>query len=84
MKQVKKRSHFVRILTDACVSISDLKRNPAGVFAAAEGCTLLVLSHNRPAAYVFPTETWERVVDFLQELKGIEGLSERVAELGVL
>ena len=84
MKQVEKRNPFVRILADACVSISDLKRNPAGVFEAAEGRTILVLNHSRPAAYIIPPATWESVVDLLRDMKGIEGVSERLSGKGIL
>ncbi len=84
MKQVKKQSFFIRLLAHACVSISDLKRNPAGVFKAAEGRTLLVLNHSRPAAYIIPTETWERVVDLLRELKDDEELNDRILKIGIL
>ncbi|MEP6483138.1 MAG: type II toxin-antitoxin system prevent-host-death family antitoxin [Rudaea sp.] len=58
-----------QILSDASVSVSELKRNPSAVIDAAEGEPVAVLVHNRPSAYLIPAETYKRLLDRLEDLE---------------
>lgn len=57
------------ILADACISISDLKKNPSAAIAAAEGFPLAILNRNKPAAYLVPAEAWEAIMDQLDDIE---------------
>lgn len=56
-----------QILADACVSISNLKANPAAVIAEAQERQVAVLNRNRPVAYVISPEVWEYVSDLIAD-----------------
>ena len=57
------------ILSDACVSVSELKRNPSAVIEAAKGEPVAVLVHNKPSAYLVPAATYQRLLDRLEDLE---------------
>lgn len=61
------------ILADFCVGISELKKNPAAVVAAAREQQVAILNRNKPVAYVISPEVWEYVSDLVED--------ERLAEL---
>ena len=48
-----------RIEADLAVSITELKKNPAGVMKAAELQAVAVLNHNRVVGYIISPEAWE-------------------------
>lgn len=68
------------ILAEACVSISDLKKNPAAVVAAARERQVAILSRNKPVAYVISPEVWEHICDVFEDLRDGELVRERLAE----
>lgn len=55
------------IRASACVSVSDLKKNPSAVMEAAGGKAVAILNHNRPVAYVVPVDEYERMLDALDD-----------------
>lgn len=56
-----------RILSRQAVSISELKKNPAAVIEAADGEAVAILVHNRPSAYLVPADTYQRMLDHLED-----------------
>jgi antitoxin StbD len=58
-----------RVLADAAISISELKKNPSSVIDAAEGSTIAVLNRNKPAAYLVPAKAWEALMERLDDLE---------------
>lgn len=66
-----------RVESQLLVSITDLKKNPSAVIAAAENAPVAVLNHNRVTAYVIRPEVYEYMLDRLDELKDIETAQER-------
>ncbi|RHW16800.1 type II toxin-antitoxin system Phd/YefM family antitoxin [Sphingomonas gilva] len=56
------------ILADMCVGISELKKNPAAVVAAAREQQVAILNRNRPVAYVISPEVWEYLNDVLDDI----------------
>ncbi len=70
------------ILAKSCVGISELKKNPAAVIAAARKRQVAILNRNRPVAYVISPEVWEHVCDTFEDLRDAELLRERLAEGG--
>ena len=68
------------ILSDASISITDLKRNPSAVIEAAEGEPVAVLVHNRPSAYLVPAATYQRLLERLEDLELAELVRARARE----
>lgn len=60
-------SYVLSIRASACVSVSDLKKNPSAVMEAAGGKAVAILNHNRPVAYVVPVEEYERMLEALDD-----------------
>jgi antitoxin StbD len=58
-----------RILTEAAVSISELKANPMKVAMSADGDAIAVLNRNEPAFYCIPAETYEFMMDHMEDLE---------------
>ncbi len=56
-----------RIEAEAVVSVSDLKKSPSSVIASAKGAPVAVLNHNRVMAYLVPAETYEALVELLED-----------------
>ncbi|QMW21813.1 type II toxin-antitoxin system Phd/YefM family antitoxin [Sandaracinobacteroides saxicola] len=57
------------LLASAAVSISNLKKNPSAVIAAAEGAPVAILNRNTPQAYLVPAAAWEALMDQLEDLE---------------
>lgn len=72
-----------RILSDASVSITELKRNPKAVISAADGAPVAVLVHNRPSAYLVPAETYQRMMDRLDDMELADLVRARAGEATV-
>jgi antitoxin StbD len=58
-----------QVLADFSVSISELKKNPSALLSQASGSPIAVLNHNKPAAYLVPAETYEALMDMLEDLE---------------
>jgi len=46
-------------------SISELKKNPTKVINDSHGQPIAILNHNTAAAYLIPVETFERMMDLI-------------------
>jgi antitoxin StbD len=68
------------ILADASISISDLKKNPSAVIAAADGFPVAVLNRNTPSAYLIPAKAWEELMDRLEDIELAGLVRERAGE----
>jgi len=55
------------VLANCSASISELKRNPSALIEKAEGEPIAILKHNRPTAYLIPAETYEVLMDRLED-----------------
>ncbi len=71
------------LLADYGVSISDLKKNPSAVIAAADGAPVAILNRNTPAAYLIPAAAWEAILDRLDDIDLARIVRERWDEVGV-
>ncbi|OUR73758.1 antitoxin [Methylophaga sp. 41_12_T18] len=58
-----------RILTEAAASISELKANPMKVALSANGAPIAVLNRNEPAFYCIPADTYEFLMDHVEDLE---------------
>ena len=68
------------ILAGNSVSITELKRNPSAVIAAANGESVAVLVHNTPSAYLVPAATYKRLLDRIEDLELAELVRSRASE----
>ena len=55
------------VLANCSASISELKKNPSALIDEAEGEPLAILNHNRPTAYLIPAETYEAIMERLED-----------------
>lgn len=56
-----------QVLADFSASISELKKNPTSLLNEAEGSVIAILNHNKPTAYLVPAETYEWLMDMLDD-----------------
>ena len=75
MNKLFKPDTIVPILAESTVSISDLKRNPAAVIAAAKAQQVAILNRGKPVAYVISPEVWDHINDVFADRK-IERMAE--------
>lgn len=69
-----------QILSDASISITELKRNPSAAIEAAADEAVAVLVHNRPSAYLVPAATYARLLERLEDLELAELVRARAKE----
>ena len=55
------------VLANCSASISELKKNPSALIEEAEGEPIAILNHNRPTAYLVPAETYETIMERLED-----------------
>lgn len=58
-----------RILTENASSISELKANPMKAALSADGEPIAVLNRNEPAFYCVPAETYELLMEHVENLE---------------
>ncbi|MBS1188545.1 MAG: prevent-host-death protein [Rhodocyclaceae bacterium] len=65
------------ILANMTVSVTELKRNFAGILKQAEDSPVAVLNHNRPEAYLLSAAQYERLLAHLDDLEDAKLVRER-------
>ncbi len=55
------------VLARCSASISELKKNPSSLIEQSEGEPIAILNHNKPTAYLIPAETYEIMLDKLED-----------------
>ena len=68
------------ILADYSISISELKKNPTALLKKAEGSPITILNHNKPTAYLIPAETYEFMLERLEDTELGEIIKQRQHE----
>ena len=61
-------------------SITELKKNPSALISQADGNTVVILNHNKPAAYLLSAEVYETLLVRLEDLELASLVHERQAE----
>ena len=69
---------MTRILANYTTSISELKKSPSSIIENANGQSIAILNHNRPSAYLVPSEVYEKMMDMLDEYYLIQEVRERL------
>lgn len=55
------------IYADSTINITELRRNPSLIIEEADNRPVAILNHNRPAAYLVPAETFENIMEALDD-----------------
>jgi len=67
-----------QVLADCSASISELKKNPTALLAESGGSPIAILNHNKPTAYLVPAETYEWLMDIIDDYELIKLVRERI------
>lgn len=70
-----------QILADCSASISELKKNPTALLNEADGSAIAILNHNKPTAYLVPAETYELLMDMIDDYELAKIVEDRRREL---
>ena len=65
------------VLSHLAVSVTELKRNYAGILKQADDGPVAVLNHNRPEAYLLPAGHYEQLMAHLEDLEDAKLVNER-------
>ncbi|MCD6185424.1 MAG: type II toxin-antitoxin system Phd/YefM family antitoxin [Deltaproteobacteria bacterium] len=75
------------VLANCSASISELKRNPSALIEKSDGEPIAILNHNKPTAYLIPAETYEELLDSIEDYQlGIivkERQNEKISAISV-
>jgi len=55
------------VLASCSASISELKKNPSALIEQSDGEPIAILNHNRPTAYLIPAETYEALIEKIED-----------------
>ena len=69
-----------QVLSSCSASISELKKNPTALLNKAEGSPIAILNHNIPAAYLIPADTYEWLMDKLEDAELAQIVNDRINE----
>jgi len=69
---------MVNILANYSASISELKKSPSSIIEEAGGEAVAILNHNRPSAYLVPSELYERMIEMIEEYQLAHDVEERL------
>ncbi len=57
------------ILSPYSATVSELKRNPSRLLEEAGNEPVAILNHNRPTAYLVPAESYEALLERIEDLE---------------
>lgn len=70
-----------QVFANYTASISELKKNPSSLISNAHGSPIAVLNHNTPTAYLVPAETFEGIMDLLDDIDLKDVVSKRLKDV---
>lgn len=59
-------------------TMAELKKNPAGLLARAEGSPVAILTRNKPAAYLIPAEIYEKILEAIENAELLDIAEKRL------
>ena len=62
------------------VSISELKKNPSSLIEQSQGEPIAILNHNKPTAYLIPAQTYELMLEQIEDYQLALLVKERQQE----
>ncbi|WP_425462029.1 type II toxin-antitoxin system Phd/YefM family antitoxin [Marinimicrobium koreense] len=60
--------------------MSELKKSPSALLSQSSGSAIVVLNHNKPVAYLIPTETYEAMMSMTEDYELAKLLDERLKD----
>lgn len=69
-----------QVLSSCSASISELKKNPTALLNEAQGSPIAILNHNVPSAYLIPAETYEWLMEKLEDAELAQIVINRMHE----
>ena len=57
------------VLANCSASISEMKKNPSALIEASNGEPIAILNHNKPTAYLIPADTYQQILDRLEDFE---------------
>ncbi|NEW60198.1 type II toxin-antitoxin system Phd/YefM family antitoxin [Sulfurovum sp. bin170] len=66
------------ILSNYTASISELKKSPTELLKKAGNEAIAILNHNTPSAYLVPSETYEKLMEMLDDYMLYREVKERL------
>ncbi len=72
---------MMQILSNCSASLSELQENPTALLNEAEGSPIAILNDNKPAAYFIGAETFERLMEELEDSELSKLVIQRQSEL---
>jgi antitoxin StbD len=70
-----------RIYAHQSASITELKRNPSALIRQAGQLPVAILKNNRPSAYLVPAETFEALLEAIEDIELGRLVEARQAEM---
>ncbi|GIA20563.1 hypothetical protein VCSRO84_3210 [Vibrio cholerae] len=64
-----------------CQPLRRALKNPTALLNEADGAAIAILNHNKPAAYLVPAETYEYLIDMLEDYELSQIVDSRRADL---
>jgi antitoxin StbD len=55
------------VLANCSASISELKKNPSALIEQSGGEPIAILNHNKPTAYLIPANTYETLLEKIED-----------------
>ena len=68
------------VLANRSASISELKKNPSALIEQSGGEPIAILNHNKPTAYLIPANTYETLLEKIEDHQLGEIIKERQNE----
>ncbi len=68
------------VLAKCSASISELKKNPSSLIEQSEGEPIAILNHNKPTAYLVPADTYEIMLERIEDYHWGAVVKERQRE----
>jgi antitoxin StbD len=69
---------MTQILANYTASISELKKSPSQIIEQAGGEAVAILNHNKPSAYLVPSELYEKMMDIIDDYHLAQIVRERM------
>ena len=57
------------VLANCSASISEMKKDPSALIDASDGEPIAILNHNKPTAYLIPADTYQQILDRLEDFE---------------
>ena len=70
-----------QVLADCSASIAELKNSPTDLIKKANGSPISILNNNKLIAYLVPAETYESLIDELDDHELAKTIKDRRSEL---